>query len=370
MKIDNDFKLDFDDVLLVPQRSKAASRKDVELKRTFKFYHSDRKWFGVPLMAANMDTTGTFNMGTSLATHECVTCLHKHHDYDDIINYYKSQDLKNNVWISIGMEKHATELIKTMAHTLGYVPNICIDVANGYTEKFVHWCANIRKEASNWSQPIIMAGNVCTPEMVSELILHGGVDIVKVGIGPGSACTTRLKAGVGYGQLSAIAECAHAAHGLRSDAGRLGLICADGGCRYPADVAKAYAAGADFVMLGGMLAGTEECEGQWVYDNKNEDGQIAKPHEKLQKKSLIFYGMSSKLAQEKYNGGMCDYKSSEGRVKKVPYKGPVKTTIEDILGGVRSACSYTGAINLKDFSKTAKFIRVNRVHDNYSVEEL
>jgi len=359
MKIDNDPKLDFDDVLLVPQRSKAASRKDVELKRTFKFYHSDRQWSGIPLVAANMDTTGTFNMGISLASHGCITCLHKHHDHHDIVDYYRTHSLKDNVWISIGMEKHATELIKIIAHALGYVPNICVDIANGYTEKFVHWCATIRREVSNWSQPIIMAGNVCTPEMVSELILHGGVDIVKVGIGPGSACTTRLKAGVGYPQLSAIAECAHAAHGLRSDTGRLGLICADGGCRYPADVAKAYAAGADFVMLGGMLAGADECEGEWEYDQYLHE-----------KKNLIFYGMSSKKAQEKYNGGMCDYKSSEGRIKKVPYKGPVKTTIEDILGGVRSACSYTGATNLKDFSKTAKFVRVNRVHNNYSVEEL
>jgi len=232
-------------------------------------------------------------------------------------------------------------------------PNICIDIANGYTEKFVDYCAKIRLEFPN---SIIMAGNVATPEMVSELILHGEVDIVKVGIGPGSACTTRLKAGVGYPQLSAIAECSHVAHGLRSDAGRLGLICADGGCRYPADVAKAYAAGADFVMLGGMLAGTKECEGEWV--------------EKAGTKYLTFYGMSSKKAQEKHSGGLLNYRSSEGRVKKVAYKGEASLVINDILGGVRSACAYTGATSLKDFNKTARFVRVNRTHNDLSVEKL
>jgi GMP reductase len=204
-----------------------------------------------------------------------------------------------------------------------------------------------------------MAGNVCTPEMVSELILHGEVDIVKIGIGPGSACTTRLKTGVGYPQLSAIAECAHVAHGLRSDAGKLGLICADGGCRTAGDVAKAYAAGADFVMLGGMLAGTDECEGEWEYD-VDDDG-------KEYKTSLSFYGMSSEKAQDKHNDGMNDYATSEGRVKRVPYKGKVDGVVRDICGGVRSACAYTGATSLKDFSKTARFVRVNRTHNDQSI---
>ena len=240
--------------------------------------------------------------------------------------------------------------------SMGFSPNICVDIANGYTEKFIDWCAKIRLE---FPESIIMGGNIATPEMVSELILHGEVDIVKVGIGPGSACTTRLKAGVGYPQLSAIAECSHVAHGLRSDAGRLGLSCADGGCRYPADVAKAYAAGADFVMLGGMLAGTEECEGEWT--------KYADTHEK---KSLVFYGMSSKKAQEKHGDGLRSYRSSEGRVKEIPYKGKAELVVNDILGGVRSACAYTGATSLKDFSKTARFVRVNRTHNDLSVEEV
>ena len=354
MKIDNDVKLDFDDVLLVPQRSKAASRKDVDLKRTFKFYHSNRDWNGIPIVAANMDTTGTFDMGTALSAYDCLTCLSKHHEASSVASYYSMYNNQNNVWVSVGMEDDSDK-ISEITDILGHSPNICIDVANGYTEKFIDRCASIRRK---FNDSIIMAGNICTPEMVSELILHGGVDIVKVGIGPGSACTTRLKAGVGYPQLSAVAECSHVAHGLSSDVGRLGLICADGGCRYPADVAKAYAAGADFVMLGGMLAGTSECDGEWTYDENNE------------RKSMSFYGMSSKKSQEKYGEGLQCYKASEGRVKTVDYKGTVYLTLRDILGGIRSACSYTGATSLKDFSKTAKFIRVNRIHDNKSVEEL
>lgn len=357
LKIDNDIKLDFDDVLLVPQRSYAASRKEVNLKRNFKFYWSNKEWHGVPLMAANMDTTGTFNMGASLNNHEAITCLHKYYSSDAIEGYYKYYNVESNVWVSIGMNvEHELERLYKIEDNTSIQPNICIDIANGYTEKFIDYCAKVRLEFPN---SIIMAGNVATPEMVSELILHGEVDIVKVGIGPGSACTTRLKAGVGYPQLSAIAECSHVAHGLRSDAGRLGLICADGGCRYPADVAKAYAAGADFVMLGGMLAGTEECEGEWT--------KYADTHEK---KSLVFYGMSSKKAQEKHGDGLRSYRSSEGRVKEIPYKGKAELVVNDILGGVRSACAYTGATSLKDFSKTARFVRVNRTHNDLSVEEV
>jgi GMP reductase len=354
MKIDNDVKLDFDDVLLVPQRSAAASRREVDLKRNFKFYHSPKEWHGVPLMAANMDTTGTFKMGAALSNYEAITCLSKYYEAEDIESYFKYYNVEPNVWVSVGMDwKRELDKLLDISENMNSSPNICIDIANGYTEKFVDWCGKIRLE---FPDSIIMAGNVATPEMVSELILHGEVDIVKVGIGPGSACTTRLKAGVGYPQLSAIAECSHVAHGLRSDSGRLGLICADGGCRYPADVAKAYGAGADFVMLGGMLAGTAECEGEWV--------------EKAGTKYLTFYGMSSKKAQEKHGEGLLDYRSSEGRVQKVAYKGKAEVVINDILGGVRSACAYTGATSLKDFSKTARFVRVNRTHNDSSVEKL
>lgn len=359
MKIDNEIKLDFDDVLLVPQRSQVASRRDVDLNRTFKFYHSPKSWTGIPIMVANMDTTGTYNMGTILSKHGAITCLHKHNPDDRTLEYFKYYKNESNVWISIGMNnsiklnRQELEAIKQIRDLSGQDPNICIDIANGYTEKFVSWCAYVR---DIFPASIIMAGNVCTPEIVAELILHGKVDIVKVGIGPGSACTTRLKAGVGYPQLSAIIECVHAAHGLSSEKGN-GLICADGGCRYAGDVSKAFAAGADFVMLGGMFAGTDECDGEWEYD------------EDYGKSSLLFYGMSSQKAQDKHGIGLQNYKSSEGRVLKVPYKGSAESVLKDILGGVRSACAYTGAKCLKDFNKTAKFIRVNRVHHDHTVEK-
>jgi GMP reductase len=310
-----------------------------------------------------MDTTGTMSMCKSLNKFKMITCLHKHYEVDD----YHNHDLDFNLnWYSMGIQKHEIDKLMHVIDRVNHIPNICIDVANGYTDNFVNFCSSIREKLGN--RMIIMAGNVCTPEMVQELILHGGVDIVKIGIGPGSACTTRLKAGVGYPQLSAIDECSHAAHGLKSGDKRLGLICADGGCRTPSDVVKAFAANSDFVMIGGMLAGTDECNGDWEYAYKCKTGDYEweqpidpkYPTEKI-KKSLTFYGMSSHKAQEKY-GGIKNYRASEGRIKTVPYKGPASTIIEDILGGIRSACAYIGASSLKDLPKCAEFIRVNRVH--------
>lgn len=358
MKIVNETKLDFDDILLVPARSPAASRKEVDLKRTYKFFHSPKEWAGLPIMAANMDTTGTFKMGTSLNVHEMITCLHKHYTTKKINDYFDYYNVEKNVWVSIGMGSSEIPKLMEISESLHYSPNICIDIANGYTEKFVGFCNDVRE---SFPDSIIMAGNVCTPEMVQELILHGGVDIVKIGIGPGSACTTRLKTGVGYPQLSAIIECSHAAHGLKSGERRMGLICADGGCRIPADVCKAFAANADFVMLGGMLAGADECEGEWEYD---VDNYI--PEQQV-KKNLLFYGMSSEKAQEKHNGGINSYAASEGRVKKIPYKGPVDNIIKDIEGGLRSCCAYVGATSLKDLPKCAKAVKVNRTHFDKTV---
>jgi len=343
MKINNEPKLDFDDVLLVPQRTRTASRANIKLDRTFSFYHSNEKWSGIPIFAANMDTTGTFEMSKALTKFNLATCLHKHYCLNELMVDLADLDYQ---WYSTGIKDSDIHKLHEFIDKTGEIPNLCIDVANGYTDDFVNCCKNIRQELGN--DTIIMAGNVCTPEMVQEIILHGGVDIVKVGIGPGSACTTRLKTGVGYPQLSAIIECAHAAHGLRNGDGRLGLICADGGCRTPADVAKAFAAGADFVMLGGMFAGTDESVGEWV-TNKSGD------------KCLRFYGMSSHDAQYKY-GGIKNYTASEGRSIDIPYKGPVESILKDILGGLRSSCAYIGATKLKDMSKCAEFIKVNRTH--------
>jgi len=368
MKVSTDPKLDFDDVLIVPQRSRTASRKQVELDREFTFYHSSRVWSGVPLMVANMDTTGTWEMSVAGMEHRAVTCLHKHYTSDDYKACWRSQDYQ---WMSIGIKDSDVTLLANTIRKTSHIPNLCIDVANGYTDDFVHFCAKVRKTIGNG--PIIMAGNVCTPEMVQELILHGGVDIVKVGIGPGSACTTRLKTGCGYPQLSAIDECSHAAHGLKSGKGKLGLICADGGCRTPADVCKAYAAGADFVMLGGMVAGCSECEGEWEYEYQchNKNGSWWQSNDpgydtERRKTSLKFYGMSSTKAQEKYTG-VETYRTSEGRVKTIPHKGPVSDVILDIYGGLRSSCAYIGATCLKDMSKCADFIRVNRTHFDQTV---
>ena len=360
MKIVDETKLDFDDILLVPARSPAASRKEVDLKRTFRFFHSSKEWTGLPIIAANMDTTGTFKMGAALSQKEAVTCLHKHYDEESIMDYFKYYNMERNVWISIGMSEDEITKLISIKEQLHHPPNICIDIANGYTEKFVSFCAHVREFFPN---AIIMAGNVCTPEMVQELILHGGVDIVKIGIGPGSACTTRLKTGVGYPQLSAIIECSHAAHGLKSGERRMGLICADGGCRIPADVCKAFAANADFVMLGGMLAGTDECDGEWEY----EDDYVEKEGEITFKKNLLFYGMSSEKAQNKHNNGMNSYATSEGRVKKIPYKGSVHSVMADIEGGLRSCCAYVGATSLKDLPKCAKAVKVNRTHNDQSL---
>jgi len=354
MKISGDVKLDFEDVLLAPARSTTSSRKDVELYRPFKFYHSKKEWHGIPFMAANMPHTGNVKMAQELLKHSMVTCLHKYHTHEQLESFYSYFDIAPFAWVSIGMCHDDLLKLEKLSdiNCLGYTPNICIDIANGYTDRFVSFCKSVRTKFGK--EPIIMAGNVCTPEMVQELIIHGGVDIVKVGIGPGSVCSTRLKTGVGYPQFSAIVECSHAAHGLKSGDGRMGLICADGGCRTPSDVAKSYAAGADFVMVGGMLAGTEECEGEWEYGETELEGKY--------KKSLKFYGMSSEEAQDKHSGGMNDYAASEGKVRKVPYKGKAEEVLSDIKGSVRSACSYIGAKYLADMSKCANFIKVNRTH--------
>jgi GMP reductase len=370
MKINNDIKLDFDDVLLVPQRSRAASRQEVVLEKTISFYHSEQKWNGVPIMAANMDSTGTFAMSQKLIEYKSITCLHKHYNIDD---YLENISDLNYQWVSIGIKKEDILKLEQISNAIGDIPNICIDVANGYTDDFVNCCNNVRNKFG--SRPIIMAGNVCTPEMVQELILHGGVEIVKVGIGPGSACTTRLKTGIGFPQLSAISECSHAAHGLKSGDKRLGLICADGGCRTSSDIVKAFAANADFVMIGGMLAGTEQCEGEWEYEYKYDENNIDvnglntpfwKPQIVKNKISLKFYGMSSHEAQQKY-GGIKNYRASEGRVINVPYKGCASSILDDITGGIRSACAYVGANSLKDLPKCAEFIRVNRTHFDRSL---
>ena len=332
MRIEDEVKLDFKDVLIRPKRSTLSSRKEVDLHRTYKFKYSKKEYTGIPIMASNMDGVGTFEMAKELEKHHLFTCLVKTYNknVDDWLNFQRGAD-KDFYAVSTGISDSDFDRLKIIV-TGTDSKFICIDVANGYSEYFGDFVAKVRAQFPSHT---IIAGNVVTADMTQELILRGA-DIVKVGIGPGSVCTTRIQTGVGYPQLSEIIECADAAHGLG------GHIIADGGCTCPGDIAKAFGAGADFVMLGGMLAGHDEGGGDI------EDGKVT------------FYGMSSDTAMDKHSGGVADYRSSEGRTVEIPYKGAVSKTILDILGGIRSTCTYVGAPSLKQLSKCTTFIKVNR----------
>ena len=341
MRIEQDTKLDFKDVLIRPKRSTLGSRKEVDISRKFKFKWSGQEFNGVPIIAANMDSVGTFDMARAFHKdgNGLGVALHKHYDLKELQAFFKEK-ASANVWYSIGMVKDDQDKLKKFIKAGGKAPRLCIDVANGYSEPFLDFVKSIR---DMMPKATIMAGNVVTGEMVEELILSG-VDVVKVGIGPGSVCTTRKMTGVGYPQLSAIIECADAAHGLG------GLICSDGGCTVPGDIAKAFGGGADFVMLGGMLSGHDQSEQEIV----EEDG----------KKFVQFYGMSSDTAMKKHKGGVAEYRASEGKTVRVPYRGDVSGTLQDILGGLRSSCTYVGARHLKEFSKRTTFIRVTQQLNN------
>jgi len=333
MRILEDVKLDFKDVLITPKRSTIPSRSLVNLERTMLF-RSGNDWRGVPIIAANMDGVGTFEMDAELNNHKCMVALTKHHKDTDLIEHFKKK-LSSSIY-SLGISDADLAKFDNVYNIVGNKQmRVCIDVANGYTQQFVDF---IYKFRDRYPYILLMAGNVVTPEMTEELIL-AGVDVVKVGIGPGSVCTTRKMTGIGYPQLSAIIECADAAHGLK------GHIIADGGCSVPGDVVKAFAAGADFVMLGGMLAGHKEGGATPLGGNK-------------------FYGMSSNTAMDLHNGGVANYRASEGKTVEIPYRGEVSKTLKDILGGLRSACTYVGARELKELSKRTTFVRVTQQLNN------
>lgn len=335
MLIEHDLKLSFKDVLIRPKRSTLRSRSEVSLMRRFQFLHAQKSWEGVPIIAANMDHTGTFDVANVLGQHHMLTALSKFQSLADWQQYLKgSKSRQNMTFVSAGTSDADFDRLSSILSQTGH-DFICLDVANGYSQHFVDFIKRVREA---WPDKVIMAGNVVSGEMTEELILSGA-DIVKVGIGPGSVCTTRLKTAIGYPQLSAVIECADAAHGLK------GLICSDGGCVVPGDVAKAFGAGADFVMLGGMFAGHNECLGDVI--------------EKNAKKYKRFYGMSSSEAMHKYAGGVAEYRASEGKSVDVPYKGDIETTVLDILGGLRSTCTYVGAAKLKELCKRTTFIRVS-----------
>ncbi|HIF9349673.1 TPA: GMP reductase [Photobacterium damselae] len=342
MRIEQDLKLGFKDVLFRPKRSTLKSRSQVELTREFTFKHSGRQWSGVPIIAANMDSVGSFAMAQALAKHNVMTAIHKHYTTADWQEFVEQNDASvlNNAMVSTGTSDadfQKTKDIMAMSDDLIF---ICIDIANGYSEHLVEYVQKVRAEFPN---KVISAGNVVTGDMVEELIL-AGADIVKVGIGPGSVCTTRVKTGVGYPQLSAIIECADAAHGLG------GRIIGDGGCSCAGDVSKAFGGGADFVMLGGMLAAHTESGGEVIEQNG--------------KTFMKFYGMSSQSAMDKHSGGVAKYRAAEGKTVLLPSRGPVENTIQDIMGGVRSTCTYVGAAQLKELTKRTTFIRVQEQENN------
>lgn len=335
MRIEEGVKLDFKDVLIRPKRSTLSSRSQVTIERSFTFRNSKQTWTGAPIFAANMDTTGTFEVAKALGQHGMMTALHKHYTFEQWQAFAAENfpALIERVAVSAGVGDADFELATRCVKELG-VKMICLDVANGYSERFIGVVKRFREACPDTT---LMAGNVVTGEMTEELILSGA-DIVKVGIGPGSVCTTRKKTGVGYPQLSATIECADAAHGLG------GMIIADGGCTCPGDIAKAFGAGADFVMAGGMFSGFDESGGELV----ERDGSKFKE----------FYGMSSAVAMEKHSGSVAEYRASEGKAVLVPYRGPISNCCLDILGGVRSTCTYVGASCLKDLCKRTTFVRV------------
>tara|TARA_B100000900_G_scaffold366646_1_gene342645 strand:- start:1150 stop:2259 length:1110 start_codon:yes stop_codon:yes gene_type:complete len=355
MRIENEVKLDYSDVLIRPKRSTLGSRKEVRMERSFTFAHG-QNYEGIPIMASNMDGVGTFEMADRLGELSVFTCLVKTYSVTELVGYFDEQDApefrREHVAMSIGIKDTDHQKFRDVYEQVGdRLKYVCIDVANGYSQRFIEYVKEFRQL---YPKLVIIAGNVVTADQTQELILNGA-DIVKVGIGPGSVCTTRIQTGVGYPQLSAVIECADAAHGLG------GHIIADGGCTCPGDVAKAFAGGSDFVMLGGMLAGHDEGGGEVItktyrtneltHDNINFKNE--------QKHFIQFYGMSSKTANDKHFEGLKDYRSSEGRTVLVPYRGPVIGTIQNVLGGVRSTLTYVGAIKLKQLAKCTTFIIVN-----------
>ncbi|PTY39050.1 GMP reductase [Saccharospirillum sp. MSK14-1] len=346
MRVEDEVKLGFKDVMIRPKRSTLSSRSQVSLERDYVFRNSRRQWSGVPIIAANMDTVGTFATAKTLAQSQLMTAVHKHYSrpqWRDFLAQASADDCAG-LMVSSGTSDQDFKRLGDILALDDRLAFICVDVANGYSEHFVQFVAKVR---AAFPTHTIVAGNVVTGEMTEELLL-AGADVIKVGIGPGSVCTTRMKTGVGYPQISAVIECADAAHGLN------GHVISDGGCTCPGDVSKAFGAGADFVMLGGMLAGHDESGGEPIEIGGRQYRQ--------------FYGMSSETAMGKYQGGVANYRASEGKTVKVPYRGPLAATLQDILGGVRSTCTYVGASELRELTKRTTFIRVQEQENRVFTE--
>jgi GMP reductase len=359
-KIVNEILLDFDDVLIMPQRSTLTSRSEINIERTFRFYHSPRSWTGIPVICANMSFC-SFQMAKELAKHKMIGCLHKYHTTDKLLDYfYKYPKNIDYTFVSIGYKKSDLDHLLQLKSQTETQPNICIDVPNGHMDVFVKYCKRVR---DHFPESIIMAGNVTNTSSTQELLIYGGVDIVKTGIGGGSACTTRFLTGCGVPQLSCCLENSYIAHGLQNGSKKLGLICSDGGHKTVGDVCKALCAGADFVMLGGYFAGSEPCEGEWELG-----GSYSKEigSNKKTKGRFTYYGMSTHHAQDLFEDGKKNYRASEGTKITVPYKGTLDEIVQELLGGIRSCCCYIGANSIKNMPRCSKFGRVNKIHSNHN----
>ncbi|MGM5484728.1 MAG: GMP reductase [Nanobdellota archaeon] len=344
MRIDNEPKLDFDDVLIRPKRSTLNSRKEVALERRFKFLHSRREWTGIPIIPSNMDTTGTFEMARVLSEYKMITALHKFYSLEELEGFFRSFDKPDYIAYTLGIrDEDFDKLKKLLEKGLGSKFNfIVLDVPNAYLERFVGKLSELRELCPNHT---IIAGNVVTNDMTEEILLKGA-DIVKIGIGSGASCLTRRKTGVGYPQLGAIMECSDAAHGITGREKGHGLIVSDGGIRYPGDIAKAFCAASDFVMGGSIFAGHDETGGELI--------------EKNGRKFKKFYGMSSKAAMKEHYGKVAKHRTSEGRDLEIPYKGSINNLLLDIFGSLRSTGTYIGAWSLKEFPRRATFMTVHK----------
>jgi len=348
MRIIDDVKLDYQDVLLRPKRSTLESRKDVLLERTFTFYHSPKKWTGIPIMTANMATCGTFEMAHILSKYKMITAFHKYYSIKDYQKFLRTFNKPDYICYTLGIREKDIKQLKLMKKKglLEKFSFICLDVPNGYLQIFLEVIKEVRKMCP---KHIIIAGNVVTNEITEEIIL-AGADIVKIGIGPGSACTTRKMTGVGYPQLSAVIECADSAHGIANEQG-VGKIIADGGQQYTSDIAKAFCGGADFNMSGSLFSGFEQSGGKTII----KDG----------KKYKEYFGSSSNKAMRDFYGKKDLHRASEGRYTLIPHKGNLEDFIQDLLGSLRSTATYIGARQLKEFPKRATFIKVSRQLTTY-----
>lgn len=372
MQIIDSVQLDFSDVLIKPRRSSIDSRSKVDITREYKFKWCPYVIKGTGIMQANMGTIGNFNVSRKMLNNGLFACLHKYHNINDLIDFYKELiDKGDDTWrrclLAIGLRDDGIDKLRTLNEKLGVQVGVKFDVPNGYIPQVKEKVIELRKE---FPEMFIMVGNVVTSDITEDLILSGA-DCVAVGIGPGGQCLTREQTGCGRPQLSAIIECADAAHQVG------GMVCGDGGITCPGDLGKAFGAGADFIMIGSMFAGTLEADGdivsKWIFTGEYEpadDGSGFEPHLEL-KEFKKFYGMSSTLAQETFGNGKPKYRASEGRVTLVPYAGDIDGVIEELLGGLRSTMTYIGAWKLKNIPKQCTFYKVhnqlNRTYEKYTI---